>query len=291
MTEAARKHRKTTIRQLHEMKRAGTPIVALGVYESVTATIADSLGVHVFMTGPSGPMSLFGHTNPARISMEEQLCTLRAVSKSTRYALLNAHMPFGSFQASPRDAVLNASRLVSDGGAETVKCDATAALAPNIRAIVDSGIPVIAHMGVQALRHVEQSGYGLKGATADEAKRLIDDTHTIAEAGVFAFLLEHVCADVAELIAKGVQVPVLSLGSGARTDGVCIVSGDLLNYSAFRRPTHAGRMADLAAEIHKGLQSYASAVRDGSYPSADSAPQMQKEEFEEFKKRQRELSK
>lgn len=286
MTDVARGPRKTTIRRLQDMKRAGRPITALGVYESVTASIADSLGVNIFMTGPSGPMSLFGHTNPTRIGMEEQLCTLRAVSRSTRYALLNAHMPFGSFQASPRDAVLNAARLVSEGGAETVKCDATVRLAPNIRAIVDAGIPVIAHMGVQAMRYVEQSGYGLKGVTADEAKRLIDDAQTVAETGVFAFLLEHVCADVAEIIAKRISVPVLSLGSGARTDGVCIVSGDLLNYSAVRRPAHAGRMADLATEIHKGLGHYAEAVRDGSYPSANSAPQMQKEQFEEFSKRQ-----
>lgn len=286
MTEVAKGPRKTTIRRLQDMKRAGTPITALGVYESVTASIADSLGVNIFMTGPSGPMSLFGHTNPMRIGMEEQLCTLRAVSGSTRHALLNAHMPFCSFQASPRDAVLNAARLVSEGGAETVKCDATARLAPNIRAIVDAGIPVIAHMGVQALRHVEQSGYGLKGVTADDAKRLIDDAQTVAETGVFAFLLEHVCADVAEIIAKRISVPVLSLGSGARTDGVCIVSGDLLNYSAVRRPAHAGRMADLAAEIHKGLGLYAGAVRDGSYPSAESAPHMQKEQFEEFIRRQ-----
>ena len=285
MTMGPEKRKKVTISQLRQMKRERQPIVAIGVYESVTASIADNYPVQLFMTGPSGPMSLFGHSNPTAITMEEQLCTLRAVSRVTNYALINAHMPFISYQTSPRDAVINAGRLVSEGGADTVKCDATPALSDNIRAIVDSGIPVIAHLGVQALRRVEQSGYGLKAATAEQAKRLIDDAHAIARTGVFALLLEHVCADVVELIAKDFAIPVLSLGSGGRGDGISIVAGDLLNYSAFKRPAHAGQMADLMAVIEQSLAAYAAAVRDGSYPQAKAAPAMPDDEFKKFLER------
>lgn len=216
MRTGEEKRKKVTISQLRKMKQERRPIVAIGVYESVTASIADRYPVQIFMTGPSGPMSLFGHSNPTAISMEEQLCTLRAISRVTKYALINAHMPFLSYQTSARDAVINAGRLVAEGGADTVKCDATPALSENIRAIVDSGIPVIAHLGVQALRRVEQSGYGLKGATAEQAKRLIDDAHVLAETGVFALLLEHVCAEVVEILAGELPIPVLSLGSGGQ---------------------------------------------------------------------------
>jgi 3-methyl-2-oxobutanoate hydroxymethyltransferase len=279
------KRKKVTINQLRNMKQARRPIVAIGVYESVTASIADQYPVQIFMTGPSGPMSLFGHSNPTAISMEEQLCTLRAVSRVTKYALINAHMPFLSYQTSARDAVINAGRLIAEGGADTVKCDATPALFENIRAIVDSGIPVIAHLGVQALRRVEQSGYGLKGATAEQAKKLINDARVLAETGVFALLMEHVCAEVVEILAKELPIPVLSLGSGGRGDGVSIVSGDLLNYSAFKRPAHAGQMVDLMSEIEKSLSSYAAAVRDKSYPQAETAPQMQEDEYKKFLER------
>ncbi|MCX7307011.1 MAG: 3-methyl-2-oxobutanoate hydroxymethyltransferase [Afipia sp.] len=284
MSTAAEKRRKVTIDQLRTMKQAKRPIVALGVYESVTASIADNYSVQIFMTGPSGPMSLFGYSNPAAISMEEQLCTLRAVSRVTKFALINAHMPFLSFQTSARDAVLNAGRLVAEGGADTVKCDATPALSDNMRAIVDAGIPVIAHLGVQALRRVEQSGYGLKCTTAEQAKRLIDDAHHIARSGIFALLLEHVCADVVELLAQQLEIPVLSLGSGGRGDGVCIVAGDLLNYSAFKRPAHAGQMADLMSEIDKSLSSYAAEVRNSTYPAAETAPTMAEDEYKTFLK-------
>jgi 3-methyl-2-oxobutanoate hydroxymethyltransferase len=278
------KRHKVTIRELQRMKANGERIVALGVYESVTASIADEIGFHIFMTGPSGPMSLFGHTNPTQISFEEQLTTLRAVTRVARYALINAHMPFLSYQASARDAVLNAGRLVSEGGAETVKCDATRALAGNIRAIVESGIPVIAHIGLQASRRVEQSGYGLKGTTAEEAKRIIDDAHALVDAGVFAFLVEHVCADVMALLTERLPVPTISLGSGPHADGICIVSGDALNYSAFPRPAHAGQVVDLRATIGRGLGEFARKIRDGSYPDNANAPHMSPEEHATFLK-------
>jgi 3-methyl-2-oxobutanoate hydroxymethyltransferase len=284
MEETAIKRRKVTIRQLRDMKARREPIVALGVYESVTASIADKIGFHILMTGPSGPMSLFGHTNPAQISLDEQLTTLRAVTRVTNYAMINAHMPFMAYQASPRDAILNAARLVAEGGADTVKCDATRALIGNIRAIVEAGIPVTAHIGVQALRRVEQSGYGIKGADAEEAKRLIDDAHALADAGVFAFLVEHVCADVMALLSESLPVPAISLGSGPCADGICIVSGDLLNYSAFPRPAHAGQMADLATVIERGLAEFGSRLRAGTYPDANDAPHFSEPEYGVFMK-------
>jgi 3-methyl-2-oxobutanoate hydroxymethyltransferase len=273
-----------TIKSLQEMKAKRERIVALGVYDSVTATIADELGYHVFMTGPSGPMSLFGHTNPAQISFEEQLTTLRAVTRLAKHALINAHMPFLTYHASKRDAVLNAGRLVAEGGAETVKCDATRALASNIKAIVDSGIPVIAHIGLQASRRVEQSGYGVKGATAEEAKRIIDDADVLLDAGVFAFLIEHVCADVTALLTERLPVPTISLGSGPDADGICIVSGDALNYSVFPRPAHAGQVADLRATIERGLGEYARQVRGGEYPSEAHAYHLSTQEHAAFLK-------
>ena len=101
MEKREAKRQKVTIRQLQQMRAKGERIVALGVYESVTASVADEIGFHIFMTGPSGPMSLFGHTNPTQISFEEQPTTLRAVTRVARYALINAHMPFLSYQATP----------------------------------------------------------------------------------------------------------------------------------------------------------------------------------------------
>ena len=264
------------------MKARRELIAALGVYELVTASIADDIGYDIFMTGPSGPMSLFGHSNPTQITFAEQLTILKAVSRITQYALINAHMPYLTYQASVRDAVTNAGRLISEGGADTVKCDGTRALAPNIKAIVDAGIPVIAHIGLQASRRIEQSGYGIKGATATEAKQIIDDADALVDAGVFAVLIEHVCADVTALLTERLPVPTISLGAGSSADGVCVISGDVLNYSVFPRPVHAGQAADIRSIIEGGLADYAKRVRDGSYPDDATAPHIGRDEYAGF---------
>ena len=266
------------------MKARREPIIALGVYDSVVASLADDLGIHVLMNGPSGPMSLFGRSNPAEITFEEQLATLKSVTRVSRYALVNAHMPYLSYHASERDAVRNAGRLVSEGGADTVKCDGNARIARKIGAIVDAGVPVIAHIGLQASRRVEQSGYGVKGKTIEEAQRIIDDAWSLVEAGVFALVVEHVSPELMAHITKTLPVPTFSLGPGPNADGVTIVSGDVLNYSAFTRPAHAGQFADLRSLIAEALRAYAARARDGSYPTDRDAPRMAVGELTKLKR-------
>ena len=273
---------KVTIRELHAMKARHEPILALGVYDSVVAGIADEVGVHILMNGPSGPMSLFGHTNPTAITEEEQLSTLKAVTRVTRFALTNAHMPYMSYQGSEREAIATAGRMVAKGGADTVKCDANAKIAGKIRAIVEAGIPVIAHIGLQASRRIEQSGYGIKGKTFEDANRIFEDAWALVDAGVFAFVVEHVAPELISHLTKSLPVPVLSLGSGPEADGVSIVSGDVLNYSAFPRPAHAGQFADLRGLFKKGLATYAEQVRSGAYPLEKDAPTMEEAEYEKL---------
>jgi len=282
--EVVTERRKVTLRALQHMKARQEPIIALGVYDSVVAGIADDLGVHILMNGPSGPMALFGHTNPTAITADEQLATLKAVTRVTRYALVNAHMPYMSYQSSERDAVLNAARLVSEGGADTVKCDANARIANKIKAIVDAGIPVIAHIGLQASRRIEQSGYGVKGKAFDEARRIVDDAWVLVEAGVFAFVVEHVAPELMAHLARTLPVPALSLGSGPEADGVSIVSGDVLNYSVFPRPAHAGQFADLRNLFADGLGNYARQVRAGHYPHERDAPAMEPSEYRKLQR-------
>ncbi|MBI3716378.1 MAG: 3-methyl-2-oxobutanoate hydroxymethyltransferase [Betaproteobacteria bacterium] len=282
--EPDKPRRKITIRELQAMKTRREPILALGVYDSVVAGIADELGIHILMNGPSGPMALFGHSNPAAITEEEQLATLKAVTRVSRYALTNAHMPYMSYQSSERDAVLNAGRLVARGGADTVKCDANAGLAKNIRAIVQAGIPVIAHIGLQASRRIEQSGYGVKGKTFEDAARIVEDAWALLDAGVFTFVVEHVAPELMAYLTQTLPVPVLSLGSGPDADGVSIVSGDVLNYSAFARPAHAGQFADLRQLFLKGIGTYAQQVRSGEYPQEKDAPTMDPVEFKKLNK-------
>lgn len=265
------------------MKTAKQKIVALGVYDSMVATVADRIGIDILMVGPSGPMSLLGRKVASDVTVEEQIVVMRAVTRVAEYALTNAHMPYMSYQASAADAVRSAGHIVSQGGIETVKCDGNRHVARNIRAIVRAGVPVIAHIGLQASRKVEQSGYGVKGRTAVEAKSIYDDAMALVDAGVFALVVERVPTELLQLIADAVPVPTISLGSGPGGDGVCIVSGDAMNYSVFPRPVGAGVFVDVRSEIDRALKMYRDNVRAGAYPKMETAPRMPEEEFAIFK--------
>lgn len=264
---------KVTLRRLQAMKAAGDPIVALGVYDAVAATVAERVGIDVVMTGPSGPMALFGHSNPAAIPFHEQIMLLQSVSRTVTRPLIVAHLPFLG-AATAADALAAAKRLLVEGGAEAVKLDATKASAPVVAALVAAGIPVMAHVGMQASRKVLQSGYGLRGATAEEAKAIMEDCRALAEAGAFAFLAEMIPGELCAHLAAHLAQPVIGLGSGPHGDGSCIIAGDALGFVGSVSPANAGRFADISALTSRGLADYAAAARDGSYPTEAQTPRM-----------------
>lgn len=282
MPDAPRK--KVSIERLLTMKQQGETIAALGVYDSPMAVWADSIGFEIFVIGNSGPMSLFGHKSATTVRADELLFMTRAVSRVTRYALIVATMPYMSYAASREESVRTAAWLVSEGGADCVQCHGNLQTAEFIAAITGAGVPVYAHLGLQSVRKTEQSGFGLKGRTADAAKRIVDEARAMVDAGAFAIMLEHVPVELTRTIREMVPVPVISLGSGADADGVYLVSADLIGYSVFRKPATAGQFADVKPVVEEALKAYASQVRSGEYPSEEQTKHMDPEALEELRK-------
>src|SRR6185369_2972286 len=206
--------RKITLRHLQNMKERRERIAALGVYDAPMAAIADEIGFEIFVVGNSGPMSLFGYRDSARVPPEDLFYMTQAVTRVTRYALTVSTMPYMSYLASREEGVRTAARLVSQAGADCVQCHGDRYSAPNIEAIVRAGVPVLAHLGLQSVRKVEQSGFGVQGRTAADAARIVEDAKRLLDAGVFAFILELVPLELARYLKDALPVPVLSLGSG-----------------------------------------------------------------------------
>lgn len=282
MPDAPRK--KVSIERLLTMKERGETIAALGVYDSPMAAWADSIGFEIFVIGNSGPMSLFGHQVATTVRADELLFMTRAVSRVTRYALIVATMPYMSYAASREESVRTAAWLVSEGGADCVQCHGNLQTAEFIAAITGAGVPVYAHLGLQSVRKTEQSGFSLKGRTAEAAKRIVDEARAMVDAGAFAIMLEHVPVELTRTIRDMVPVPVISLGSGADADGVYLVSADLIGYSVFRKPATAGQFADVKPVVEEALKAYASQVRSGEYPSEGQTKHMDPDALEELRK-------
>ncbi len=280
MTETAR--RKVTVKSVLAKKRRGEPLVCIAAYDAPMAAIADEIGFDLLINGNAGPMSLLGHPTPLTVRFEEQLILSQAVNRVVKYGMKVAHMPYMSYNACVAQSVRNAARLVSEGGADAVKCEGNRHTARHVAEIVRAGIPVVGHMGMQASRKLEQSGYGFKGRDAVEAAEIVDSTRAFVEAGAFAIILEYVPVEITQYLARTLPVPIVSVSSGPSPDGMYIGTGDAVGYSAFPRPRQAKVFVDISPVIRQGLQAYKDDALAGRYPLTEHVQHMSPDEHQKF---------
>jgi len=278
----APKRRKTTVKDVLEKKRRKEILVCMAAYDSPMAAIADEVGFDLLINGNAGPMSLLGHPTPLTVSFEEQLILTQAVSRVARYGMIVAHMPFMTYHRSKKHAIRNAARLISEGGADAIKCEGNKYTAEYVAEIVRAGIPAMGHIGMQASRKLEQSGFGVKGRTATDAAKIVEDARAFVDAGVFGFILEYVPVEITSYLAATLPVPVISVGAGASPDGIYIGCGDAVGYSAFPRPKNQRCFVDVRPMIEQGLRAYKEEVLARTYPSEEFTAHMTKEEHDKF---------
>ncbi|ART67333.1 hypothetical protein BTO20_00820 [Mycobacterium dioxanotrophicus] len=274
--------RRVTIKQLHEKKRKGEIITTLGVYDAPMAKIAERIGFDMVMNGNGGPMSILGHSDPTTVLFEEQLALTKAVARMTKTAMVVSHLPFLSYHESKAQAIRSAGRMVSEGGAQAVKCEGNVRTAEYIGEIVSAGVPVVGHIGMQASRRTEQSGFGKKGRTAEAAKEIVDGAKAFVDAGVFAFIVEQVPAEVATYLAKTLLIPVIGVVAGRDLDGIYEISGDLCGYSSFRPPTDKRVFANVGETIEDALRQYKQESLEGKYPPDEHTLDMDADEYKKF---------
>lgn len=281
MTQEKRK--KITLNNLRDKKRRGVRITSIGVYDAPMATIADRVGFDLLVVGNAGPMALLGHPDPTTVTFEEQLFLTKAVSRASTYGFVVGHMPYLTYHASKEQAITHAGRMISEGGADCVKCEGNKYTAEYIAEIVRAGIPVMGHIGMQASRRTEQSGFGVKGRTASEAHEIVESARSFVEAGVWGFILEQVPTEISAYLKESLGVPIITLGGGQQNDGVYHISGDVVGYSAFPIPKNRGSFANVGTIIEEALRQYRDQSFAGAYPLKENTFHMAKEELDNFK--------
>ncbi|MFG1301956.1 3-methyl-2-oxobutanoate hydroxymethyltransferase [Xanthobacter sp. V3C-3] len=282
MSDAKRpKRSKVTVKSLLEKKRRGEQLVCLGVYDAPMAAIADEIGFDLLINGNAGPMSLLGHPTPMTVRFDEQLILTQAVSRVARYGMVVGHLPYMTYTHAG-DAIRTAGRLIAEGGADAVKCEGNRHTAKIVAEVVNAGISVMGHIGMQASRKLEQSGYGFKGRTAAEAAKIVDDARAFRDAGVFGFIIEYTPVEITDYLAETLEVPVVSVGAGPSRDGIYIASSDVVGYSAFPRPKNEASFVDIRPVIAQGLQTYKDHVLSGAYPGPEFIQHMTQPEHDGF---------
>jgi 3-methyl-2-oxobutanoate hydroxymethyltransferase len=275
--------RKVTIPMLSEKKTKHEPIIMIGINDYPNALAADAIGIDIACAGDSGAMTVFGRDTTLTVPFYEELVMVQAVRRGTKYALVLADMPYMTYQITAEEAIRNAARFVSEGGADAMKCEGNRYTAPNIGAIVKAGIPVMGHIGLTPMRIVQIGGFRAQGRTAKEARELVDDALAMEDAGVFALLLEVVPEEVAAYITERLTIPVISLGSGRKCDGIHIIGGDL--FYAYDRyvPRHSKIYMNIRETYADVYRKFKEEVIQGIYPGEEHTVHMKPEEYEQFK--------
>jgi 3-methyl-2-oxobutanoate hydroxymethyltransferase len=266
MADGARA-RKVTAPAIFAMK-GKTKIKMVTAYDAPTAHIADRAGADVILVGDSVANVVLGHDNTLAVTIVEMVHHTAAVARTKPAALIVGDMPWLSYHTSTRDTVTNAGRLIREGGASAVKLEGGRKRIPMIEAVVHAEIPVMGHIGLTPQSVNAMGGYRVQGKQAQAAYEMISDAHALADAGVFAIVLEGVPDTVAEIVTKEIPVPTIGIGAGPLCDGQVLVFHDVTGLGSGKYlPKFVRQYANLADDAVVAIEAFFNDVESGAFPS------------------------
>jgi len=259
--------RKVTTLRLHEMKGAGERISCLTAYDFLTARLLDRAGIDLILVGDSASMVFAGNDTTLPMKMDEMLYHVRVVTRAVKRALVLADMPFMSYHKGADEALGNAGRLMQDGLAEAVKLEGGRSICPIVTRLVDAGIPVMGHIGLQPQSIHTYGTYKTRGADPAEAQKILDDAQALQDAGAFAVLIEKVPATLAQRITDQLAIPTIGIGAGAGCDGQILVTPDMLGLTTQFNPRFVRKYAKLAEAMNDAFIAYRDDVKARAFPT------------------------
>jgi 3-methyl-2-oxobutanoate hydroxymethyltransferase len=263
------KRRPVTLSSLGEKKALGEPIVMVTAYDSPSARVAEDAGVDLVLVGDSAAMTVLGYPSTVPVTLDEMLMLAAAARRGLKNPFLVGDLPFGSYEESNAVAVRAAQRFIKEAGCDAVKLERGGSSVERAKAIVDSGIPVMGHVGLTPQTATALGGYRSQGRTAERALEVCRDAIALQEAGCFAIVFEAIPSAVTELIMPRLEIPVIGIGAGPSTDGQVLVFHDLLGIYDGHAARFVKRYADVREQMVAGVEAYAADVRERRYPEPE----------------------
>lgn len=271
-----------TPRDIIAKKAEGKKISVITAYDYSLATLCDKAGVDILLVGDSAGMVVLGYENTIPVTMTNMVIFTEAVSRAREQALVVGDLPFMSYQANISDAIKNSGKLIK-AGADAVKLEGGIEMADTVQAIVETGIPVMGHIGLQPQTTMLSEGYRVQGKTAETAIKLIESAKALEEAGVFSIALEMVTSEVAKIISDSISVPTIGIGSGKNCDGQVLVIHDMLGMYDKIEPKFVKKYLSLSQEITKAVESYRKDVESGQFPGDEHSFSMDQSELDKLR--------
>jgi 3-methyl-2-oxobutanoate hydroxymethyltransferase len=270
---------KITVSVLREKKAQGLKITMVTAYDYPSARMVEEAGLDMILVGDSLGNAVLGYENTLPVTMDEMVHHTRAVCRGTRHTFVVADLPFLSYHVSVEQAILNAGRLVKEGGAQAVKLEGGKERLEVIKRIIAAEIPVMGHLGLTPQSIHQFGGFKVQGKNKEQAEKLLADALLLEEAGVFALVLECVPAPLAAMITEKISIPTIGIGAGAGCDGQVLVWHDLLGITQDLKPRFVKNYAHLHDDITGALKQYKAEVEKGQFPAAEHSYTMKEEEI------------
>ncbi|MFJ5267170.1 3-methyl-2-oxobutanoate hydroxymethyltransferase [Streptomyces sp. NPDC088358] len=257
--------RRITVRDITAAKERGEKWPMLTAYDAMTASVFDEAGIPVMLVGDSAGNCHLGYETTVPVTLDEMTMLSAAVVRGTSRALIVGDLPFGSYQEGPVQALRSATRLVKEAGVGAVKLEGGERSHRQIELLVESGIPVMAHIGLTP-QSVNSMGYRVQGRGEEAAQQLLRDAKAVQDAGAFAVVLELVPAELAAEVTRTLHIPTVGIGAGPETDAQVLVWTDMLGLTGGKMPKFVKQYADLRAVMGNAARAFADDVVGGTFP-------------------------
>lgn len=266
--------KKLSVIDLQKMKEKKEQVVWITAYDFITAQLAEQAGMDMILVGDSLGMCIYGYDGTIPVTMEQCIYHCEAVRRAAPNTFVIGDMPFGSYQISTEEAVSNAIRFHKEANVDAVKLEGGQRVAEVVRAIADSGMLVMGHLGLTPQSSNALGGFKAQGRTAETAMAVVEDARIIYEAGAFSILIEAVPPEVTKIIRDEMPIPIYSIGAGIHADGQVMIVSDLVGHFQAFTPKFVKRYGNVAGEMTKSFESYINEVKKGIFPSEEHAYRM-----------------
>ena len=267
--EGAAPRRPVSITDLRQAKEAGEKFAMLTAYDYLSAQILDQAGIPVILVGDSLGNVMLGYDTTVPVTADEMIHHTRAVVRGAPTALVVGDLPFGTYQAGPDQALATATRFLKETGCNAVKLEGGGRTIESTRLLVESGIPVMGHLGLTPQSVNQFGGFKVQGRDDDARARILADALALQDAGAFSIVLEAVPSDLAAEVTAALDIPTIGIGAGADCDGQVLVWHDMLGLTTGRLPRFVKQYVDLRSQITDAVKAYAHEVADGEYPAPE----------------------
>lgn len=279
--------KKVTILDLLNKKKDGKKITMLTAYDFAMASFIDQVGIDMILVGDSLGMVVLGYDSTVPVTMDEMLHHCRAVRRGTRWAFLVGDMPFMSYNVSREEGIRNAGRFLKEAGCDAVKLEGGKEVADTVGAIVQAGIPAVAHIGLTPQTAGKLGGFKVQGKDLNSAQELLDAALALQAAGASAVVMECIPDKLAGLITRTLKIPTIGIGAGPECDGQVLVTNDLLGLFEKFTPKFVKQYAKLFPSIKAALDAYKQEVEKGLFPGPEHSFAMDAQALSRLKTRKK----